>query len=167
MAMDAVAGGGLQAMDGEARWWFGGLATIKFDGAATGGRFSIADMRYPSGIVVPVHVHLEADEVFQVLEGRMQFTIGDRQFVAEPGATVFMPRGVPHGFTVLAPGPVHYVITYTPAGFEGFIRDTSEPAPRRELPPPMTGAPDPDVLARMDALMADRYRTIWYRPAST
>lgn len=40
----------------------------------------------------------------------------------------------------------------TPAGFEGFFRALSEPAPRRELPPPLGGPPD---IARIKKVAAE------------
>src|SRR5262249_49082445 len=93
-------------------------------------------MLYPPRVPGPRRVHHDADEVSQVLAGRMVFRIGDQEVVGEAGATVYAPRGVPHGFSVTSEEPAHYLITYTPAGFEGFIRDASEPAPARLLPPP-------------------------------
>ena len=50
-----------------------------------------------------LHVH-PYDEVFHILEGRAQFTVGDRQFEAEAGALVIGPANVPHAYKNLGPG---------------------------------------------------------------
>ncbi|QJS99076.1 cupin domain-containing protein [Streptomyces asoensis] len=36
---------------------------------------------------------------FCVVKGEIEFTIGDRKVVGEPGAFAHMPKGEPHGFT--------------------------------------------------------------------
>jgi mannose-6-phosphate isomerase-like protein (cupin superfamily) len=149
---------------GEARWWFGSLATIKLDARQTGGRFSLTEVWYPSGIEVPMHVHHHEDEVFYVLEGKIAYTIGDRKIEATPGQTIFGPKDVPHGFIGVSVEPVRYLILYAPAGYEDFIRDTSEAAPSLTLPPPPAGPPDPAVLAQIDQLMVTKYDCEWWRP---
>jgi len=50
-----------------------------------------------------LHVH-PYDEVFHILEGRAEFTVGDKKFVAEEGAVVIGPANVPHAYKNLGPG---------------------------------------------------------------
>ena len=40
-----------------------------------------------------------------VLEGEIRFRQGTEKFVAGPGTLVWVPRGVPHAFTVQSPSP--------------------------------------------------------------
>lgn len=49
------------------------------------------------------HLH-PYDEVFIITEGRAQFTVGDKNFVAEAGDTVMGPATVPHKYKNLGPG---------------------------------------------------------------
>jgi mannose-6-phosphate isomerase-like protein (cupin superfamily) len=149
---------------GEARWWFGSLATIKLDGRQTGGRFSLTEVHYPSGLEVPLHVHHHEDEVFYVLEGKIAYTIGNRRFEALPGQTIFAPKDVPHGFVGTSVEPVRYLILYAPAGYEDFIRDSSQPAQSLTLPPPADGPPDPALVAQIDELMVTKYACEWWKP---
>ncbi len=50
-----------------------------------------------------LHVH-PYDEVFHILEGRAEFTVGDQKFVAEAGALVIGPANIPHTYKNLGPG---------------------------------------------------------------
>lgn len=147
---------------GRARWWFGGLALIKLAAEETGGSLSLIEMLYPPHLEVPLHVHHRLDELFYVLDGQMTLRVDQREEVAETGAVVFVPRDTPHGFTVTSADPARYLVLHSPAGFEGFVLATSEPAPTRTLPPP-TPLPPPDVLAATDELMAREYATEWVR----
>lgn len=150
------------AAEGQARWWFGGLALIKLDAEETGGALSLIEMLYPPALEVPVHVHHRQDELFYVLDGQMRLRVEAREEVAEAGAVVFVPRGTPHGFIVTSADPARYLVLHSPAGFEGFVLATSEPAATRTLPPPAP-LPPPEVLAATDELMAREYATEWVR----
>jgi quercetin dioxygenase-like cupin family protein len=154
---------GLHRGDAEAlvRWWFGALATVRLRGADTGGRFSLVELVLPPGLPVMPHVHHDADEMFVVLEGELRYRVGSLSCVARPGSVVVAPRGVPHEFQVVSAGPARYLVTYTPAGFEEFMLETSQPAPGPVLPPPMSGPPDPALVAQLDRLMSATYRTDW------
>ncbi|CAN5579217.1 hypothetical protein BH20ACT17_BH20ACT17_07220 [soil metagenome] len=56
------------AGDGEAIWWFGGLAEIKATAADTGGLMTIVEITEPAGMEAPLHVHHREDEAFWILE---------------------------------------------------------------------------------------------------
>ena len=152
---------GLASSEGEALWWFDGLATVKVSGEQSGGQFSLIEMLYPAGAIVPRHVHHREDELFYLIEGELEMRVGERQISAKPGTTIFAPRNIPHSFQVGANAPVHYLILYTPAGFEGFIRDTSRPAPTLTLPPPPDAPPTPQQLQAIGDMMRERYGCEW------
>jgi quercetin dioxygenase-like cupin family protein len=130
----------LEEGEGNARWWGGGLATIKVTGNETGGLYSLVEVLEPQGARAPLHLHRKEDEAFYVLEGEMTFRIGEEIIEARPGSFVFGPRDVPHTYTVDS-GPARLLFLLSPAGFEGFIEEISEPAEARTLPPPRTEAP--------------------------
>jgi len=152
---------GLASGEGEARWWFDGLATLKVTGEQSGGLFSLIEMLYPAGGVVPRHIHHREDELFYLMEGELVMRVGERTIQAKAGTTIFAPRGIPHGFQVGPNRPVHYLILYTPAGFEGFIRDTSTPAGGLTLPPPPDAPPTPSQMQELSDMMRDRYGCEW------
>src|ERR671916_2335483 len=124
----------LEEGEGSARWWGGGLATIKATGKQTGDLYSIVEVLEPRGAQAPLHLHHKEDEAFYVLEGEMTFRIGEETIKARPGSFVFGPRNVPHTYTVDS-GPARLLFLLSPAGFEGFIEDISKPAKVLTLPP--------------------------------
>jgi quercetin dioxygenase-like cupin family protein len=126
---------GLQDGKGNARWWGGGLATIKVTGKETGDLYSLVEVLEPQGAKAPLHLHHFEDEAFYVLEGEMTFYVGEETIKASAGSFVFGPKGVPHAYTVDS-GPARLLFILSPPGFEGFIEAISKPAKARTLPPP-------------------------------
>lgn len=151
----------LASGEGESLWWFDGLAILKVTGEQSDGSFSLIEMLYPAGAIVPRHVHHREDELFYLIGGELEMRVGERQISAKPGTMIFSPRNIPHGFQVGTSTPVHYLILYTPAGFEGFIRDTSRPAPRLTLPPTPDAPPTPEQLQAIGEMMRERYGCEW------
>ncbi|MEM9015550.1 MAG: cupin domain-containing protein [Verrucomicrobiota bacterium] len=50
-----------------------------------------------------LHVH-PYDEIFHILEGRAEFTVGDETIIAEAGSLVIGPANVPHAYKNPGPG---------------------------------------------------------------
>ena len=84
-----------------------GSAAARF--AARGASFEVHEWR-GSGPAL-LHVHHADDEAWHVLDGTLRFRFGDRVVEAGPGATVFVPAGVPHTFEAIN---ARYLITLTP-----------------------------------------------------
>jgi uncharacterized cupin superfamily protein len=59
-------------------------------------------------------VHFEEDEAWYVLEGRLSFRLGDRDFEAPPGTAVFGPRGIAHTYSNPDPRPARYLLIMQP-----------------------------------------------------
>jgi mannose-6-phosphate isomerase-like protein (cupin superfamily) len=136
--------------EGDARWWFGGLATIKATKEQTGGQYTLVEVLNAEG-EGPLHVHHREDEGFWVLEGELTFEVGGDTLKAGPGSFVFGPRDVPHRYTVES-GPARLLYILSPAGFEEFIYATSEPARERTLPPVPEGPPSEAEMEQLRAL---------------
>lgn len=86
---------------GEAFIWHGADVTIKASGRDTSGQLAVTESVYPAGLSVPAHRHDGEDEMFYVLEGRLEGFCEDRRWTADPGDFVFVPRDRRHGFVVL------------------------------------------------------------------
>jgi mannose-6-phosphate isomerase-like protein (cupin superfamily) len=127
--------------DGEARWWFGGLAVIKATAADTGGQMSLLEITQAPGFEAPLHVHHREDEGFWILEGDATFEVGDSTIEAHAGDYLFGPRGIPHRFSVGENG-CRLLFIMTPGGFEDLVMEMSEPALTRTVPPPSDEEPD-------------------------
>jgi mannose-6-phosphate isomerase-like protein (cupin superfamily) len=132
----------------QARWWFGALAVIKADAAATNGELSIVEMTEPPGAEAPLHVHHREGESFYVLEGSVTLRIGDETVEMGPGDFAFGPRDVPHRYTV-GPDGCRMLFICTPGGFEKLVVEMSRPAESLTLPP--ATEPDFEHVARVAA----------------
>ena len=64
--------------------------------------------------VAPLHAHLDEDEAWYVLEGRLGFRVGDEEVIAEPGDAVFVRRGMPHTYWNAGSGPARYLLVMGP-----------------------------------------------------
>lgn len=132
--------------EGEARWWFGGLAVIKLTAAQSGGQMSIIEVTEPPGAEAPLHVHHREDEGFWILDGSATFDVGGATIEAEAGDYLFGPRDIPHRYTVGDAG-CRMLFIMTPGGFEDLVIAMSEPAASRTLPPPSEKEPDWEQVA--------------------
>ena len=142
-----TAGFMLDADAGEAYWWLGSLTINKVRGQATHGGIDVVDHRVPPGYAPPRHIHRDQDEIFFVIDGSFQVHCADRTWTAGPGSLVFLPRDVPHGFTVSDDGPGRTLLINAPAGFADLIEDLGEPATQLALPGDDVPVPDPDRAA--------------------
>ena len=128
---------------GEARWWFGQLAEVKATAADTGGLLTIIEVTCAPGFEAPLHVHHREDEAFWVLDGDVTLYVGEQTIEAGAGDYAFGPRDIPHRYTVGEAG-CRMLFICTPGGFEGLVKEMSEPAPQRTLPPRAEQPPDLD-----------------------
>jgi mannose-6-phosphate isomerase-like protein (cupin superfamily) len=68
----------------------------------------------PPRLIAPLHVHLDDDEAWYVLEGTLRFRVGDHELEAHAGSAVFGPHGVPHTFWNPGPAPARYLLVMSP-----------------------------------------------------
>ncbi|MEO6002062.1 MAG: cupin domain-containing protein [Opitutus sp.] len=120
--------------------FFNGLTFVRNTAAQTGGAFGLIEQLAPVGDGSPYHIHRNEDETFYVLEGEVEFLSEGTRFVGRAGASVFLPRNVPHGFRVVGASPARYLILVTPGGFEGFVAELAQPMGEAKIPEPT--APD-------------------------
>jgi quercetin dioxygenase-like cupin family protein len=135
--------------EGDAFWFLNTVTINKVGGDDTQGNVTIVDHRVPAGFAPPPHIHQGADEAFYILDGEFEGFCGDQQWRAGPGSLVFLPRDVPHGFTVSDAGPGRALLVLAPAGFERFVAALGEATTDLTLPQPT--APD---VARVVELAA-------------
>lgn len=128
-------------------WYSGYLLTFLANGEETGGQFSLVEEVGRKGMSAepPLHMHTREEESFYILEGRVTFFVGDEVIEATPGSLIVLPRGIPHRFT-LESDEVRMLNLCSPAGFEGFLKDLSEPAQALTLPPAPDGPPNIEKL---------------------
>jgi quercetin dioxygenase-like cupin family protein len=139
----------LAADEGQAFWFLNTLTINKVGSDDTEGRLSVVEHRVPPGFAPPPHIHLASDEALFIVDGELEGFCGDQKWQAGPGSLVFMPRGVPHGFTLSEAGPGRIIIAVSPGGFDQFVAAASEPAQALRLPEPVP--PDPAVITQIAA----------------
>lgn len=88
-----------------------------------------------------MHRHTREDELFYVIEGTVLFQRDTERIEAPAGTSVWLPRGIPHGFA-LRSETARLLHIYTPGGLEEAHRKFSEPAAQPSLPPAPTEPPD-------------------------
>jgi len=113
---------------------------LKLAAGDTNGRFTAIVQNNPPNTRVPKHVHANEDEVFHLLEGEMEFEVGTETVTLKAGDLVFLPRGVPHSFTVVGTANAKTHLTVFPAGIEKMFDELSR------LP---AGPPDMPTVARI------------------
>ena len=115
-------------------WYSGQLMTFLATAEDTQGKFALIEAVARRGNDPPPHIHQGEEETFYVLEGEMTFSVGGQTIKATPGTMVCLPREVAHSF-VIDSEQVRMLILLTPAGFEGWFKEFSTPAPAMTLPP--------------------------------
>lgn len=110
--------------------------TVKAGELGQGRRVAVMEYTTRRGEEPPEHTHPTEDEIFYVLQGVLTFQCGDETFEVEDGGFVFLPRGIPHGYTIRSDGDVRLLIVTSPAqeeavggwgGFVGDIEGSGEP----------------------------------------
>ena len=124
---------GRQSLD-HSVWYNGSLMTFLASGEDTHGQFALIEAVARRGNVPPPHIHHREDEIFYVLEGEIVISVGDRAINGTAGTMVFLPRDVPHSFTIES-DQSRMLILLTPAGLEGWFKEFSVAAPAMTLPP--------------------------------
>ena len=126
------------ADEGQPFWFLNTLTITKVGSDQCGGQLGIVDHRMPPGFAPPPHIHHQSDEALLVLDGQLKGICGHHPWQAGPGSLAFMPRAIPHGFTISDAGPGRIIIVATPGGFDqvrrGRRRASPGPAPARTRP---------------------------------
>ena len=134
----------LPAGEGERIWIVGDTMTLKATGQATDGRLLLLENLTTPGGGPPPHIHTREDEFFYVLDGEFEIRIGDELHTLGPGGFAFVRRGTVHNFRNTSDHPARILVGFTPAGMEGFFRESGRPATDDGPAPPL----DDDEITR-------------------
>lgn len=114
---------------GPAFWGPGDHYTFLVTGEESGGAYFAMEALVPPGGGPPPHIHRREDETFYLIDGQVEFRLGDDVVTAGPGDFVNVPRGTVHCFRNTGTETARMVLTFTPAGIEHFFEETLDPAP--------------------------------------
>lgn len=124
--------------------WFAGVRVIvHVDAAQSQGRLGVWESEEPRGVGLPLHVHTREDEQVVVLDGEVFVRVGDATHRLAAGATLALPRGVPHAHLV-ASARARLLTVAIPGGFERLFTELGVPALPGTSAPPI---PDNETLA--------------------
>ena len=137
--------------EAQATWFFNALMTTTATMRETGGAYSLTDHLVTAASNPPMHVQVDEDEAFYIVDGEVEFEVEGDVVVATPGSFAFVARGAEHCFRVLTPTARMLVIcSGKPAdNLEDFFVSMGTPATERELPVPT--APDEARLVELCA----------------
>lgn len=129
-------------MPGEGRsvWLVGDLITVKVSSEETGGAFAVAEERTPPQGGPPPHLHANEDETLYVLEGEVEFLVGDQTTRAGAGSSAYVPRNILHTFKNVGETPSRMLAVVSPGGLEGFFLEAGQEVTEGSSPP--EGEPD-------------------------
>ena len=130
--------------DGERIWIVGDTMTLKATAESTGGSLMLLENLTSPGGGPPPHVHTREDEFWYVLEGTFEIRLGDEAHALGPGGFAYAPRGTVHNFRNTSDAPSRILVGFTPAGMEGFFRESGRPATDDGPAPPL----DEDEIVR-------------------
>lgn len=93
---------------------------------ATDGALSVLIGRHQPGEGPPDHVHYKQEEVFYILEGTYEMTVGGVTTTAGPGTLVFIPRNVVHRFTNVGDTTACMLDWTLPGGQDHYFKTISD-----------------------------------------
>ena len=137
--------------EGQPTWFFNALMTTVASTAETAGAYSLTEHLVTAASNPPMHVQVEEEEAFYILDGEVEFEVDGAVVTATPGTFALVARGAAHTFRVKTDTARMLVIcSGKPSdNLEDFFLGMGEPATERRLPQP--SAPDLDRLNELCA----------------
>lgn len=110
--------------------------------SSTANGASCTEWKAVPGFDTGLHVHERLEETWYVLEGQVEFRLGEETFTATAGATVFVPPRVAHAFANRTDGPARFLLILSPPGHDRYFDELAEILA-------VEGPPDSDAIAEL------------------
>src|SRR5215831_675453 len=120
--------------EGEAFSAVGDVYRVLASGRQTADVYALSEVRVSPNNGPPPHIHSREDESFFVLEGEVEFQVGDEKITGRPGTFIQAPRGIAHSFKNNTQLPARILVFVTPAGFENFVNEFARPVASFDSP---------------------------------
>lgn len=99
----------------------GRRSIFKVTSSETGGAYAVIEQEVAAGNGPPLHVHRRETEIFYVLEGDFEITVGGEKFPAQAGASAVCPRDIPHTFRNVGSSDGRMLVTIIPGHFGDYF----------------------------------------------
>ncbi len=99
---------------------------IRVRGSQTDGRLMIMEGEILVGEGPPIHIHHREDEYFHVLQGEIEFQIGDEKILGTAGTWVYAPRYIKHRYRNVNSTGARLQFVFQPAGIEHYFEEVSK-----------------------------------------
>ena len=103
---------------------------------------SLTEWEAVPGFDTGAHVHERLEETWYVLDGELEFRVGEETFTAAAGATVFVPPHVPHAFANRSDRPTRFLRILSPPGHDRYFDELAGILA-------VDGPPDPHAIAEL------------------
>ncbi|HEV3430179.1 MAG TPA: cupin domain-containing protein [Paraburkholderia sp.] len=101
---------------------FAGMESRVIAGMSSEAPYTIMDMRVAPGGGAPAHRSIDEDKTFVMLEGALEFRLGEGVRAIAAGEALAVARGDLHGFTNRTTMPARMLLVASPARHDGFFR---------------------------------------------
>jgi quercetin dioxygenase-like cupin family protein len=99
-------------------------AVVKAGADDGDGQLTLFEASLPPGYTgPPLHLHRQTAEAFYLLEGTLEFTVGDNHARLGPGGFALAPPGIPHTFVNPTDTEARCLVLAAPAGIERLVRE--------------------------------------------
>lgn len=109
--------------DGDSVGVLGGRTRFLVTPQETGDAYAVLEQVIPAGHGPPLHVHRHETEIFYVVEGEFEITVGDKTVRAGPGSSAACPRDIPHTFRNVGDRPARLHLTIIPGRFGRYFQE--------------------------------------------
>ncbi|UJR19547.1 hypothetical protein I4U23_022677 [Adineta vaga] len=99
---------------------------IRLRGNQTDGRLTLMEGEILVGESPPLHIHHREDEYFHVLQGEIEFQVGDEKILGKTGTWVFAPKFIKHTFRNINSTGARLEYVFQPAGIEYYFEEVSK-----------------------------------------
>jgi mannose-6-phosphate isomerase-like protein (cupin superfamily) len=104
---------------------------VRLSSRGTNGAYAIVESIAAPGCATPMHLHRNEEEHFVILAGSYRIAIGEKIFEVAAGASITLPKGVPHSWRNISCEPGRLVVILTPGGFEQCIQTIRNSPPEK------------------------------------
>lgn len=117
-------------------WSMGNSFSVRLSSAESAGALTLLEVVAPPGSGPPLHIHRREAEIFYLLAGRMLYRAGDESYELDPGASIYLPKDVPHAFRVIGDAPARFLALTAPGGIESLYEGLGRTPDHEGLPVP-------------------------------